>query len=460
MYNEYSEFNRQTTGTLNVFSFVGEQAKPITGAKVSVMDVNGNLITTLQTDKSGQTQKVKLPAPKKSLSLSPVGVIPYAKYNVKVESEGHVTSEIKGVQIFADTESTQPVPLTELGQIRNRQIQEITISDHALLDKVPKLSEEQIQKEVIQEIVFVSFHLLDLPRIPSHVVVHDGHPNDDSAPKYRVAFKDYIINVACSEIYPTWPTESIKANVTCIVSFTLNRIYTELYLGKGKNFTISSSTAFDHKYIHNRNIYSTISNVVNNLFDKYISFSDSSPYVPFLAQYCDGKKVKCPNWLSQWGSKYLADSGKDCIQILKHYYGPKVKLFEAPKAEGSPESFPGHNLQIGSKGKHVTAIQQYINRISQNYPAIGKIEVDGSFGPATQKAIKKFQAIFNLPQTGIVDHGTWYKVSDIYVAVMKFAEGIPPRESRYTSTPFRNVHSLNEEYTYTPYGTWTPMGYL
>ncbi|EEM92550.1 Peptidoglycan-binding domain 1 protein [Bacillus thuringiensis IBL 200] len=427
MYNEYNVFDRQTTGTLNVFSFVGEQAKPITGAKVSVMDVNGNVITTLQTDKSGQTQTIKLPAPKKSLSLSPVGVVPYAKYNVKVESEGHVTSEIKGVQIFADIESTQPVQLTELGQTRNRQIQEITISDHALLGKEPKLSEEQIQKEVIQEMVPMSGHLLDIPRIPSHVIVHDGHPNNNSAPNYRVDFKKYITNVACSEIYPGWPIECIKSNVHCIVSFTLNRVYTEFYRGKGRNFTITSSTRFDHKYNHNATIFSTISNAVNNIFDRYISTSDSSPFLPFLAQYCDGKMVTCPNWLSQWGSKYLADLGKNDMQILQHYYGSKINLFNAPIAEGNLESFPGQNLQIGSTGKYVNALQQYINKISQNYPEIGEITVDGSFGPATQKSVKKFQSIFKLPQTGIVDSGTWYKISDIYVAVMEFAKGIPPR---------------------------------
>ncbi|PFC70404.1 peptidoglycan-binding protein [Bacillus cereus] len=427
MYNEYNVFDRQTTGTLNVFSFVGEQAKPITGAKVSVMDVNGNVITTLQTDKSGQTQTIKLPAPKKSLSLSPVGVIPYAKYNVKVESEGHVTSEIKGVQVFADIESTQPVQLTELGQTRNRQIQEITISDHALLGKVPKLSEEQIQKEVIQEMVPHAYHLLGIPKIPSHVIVHDGHPNNNSAPNYRVDFKNYITNVACSEIYPGWPIECIKSNVHCIVSFTLNRVYTEFYRGKGKHFTITSSTAFDHKYTHNTTIFSTISNAVNNIFDRYISTSDSSPFIPFLAQYCDGKRVTCPNWLSQWGSKYLADLGKNDMQILKHYYGSKINLFNAPIAEGDLESFPGQNLQIGSTGKYVNALQKYINKIAQNYPEIGEITVDGSFGPATEKAVKKFQYIFKLPQTGSVDSGTWYKISDIYVAVMKFAEGTSPR---------------------------------
>ncbi|WP_257145575.1 peptidoglycan-binding protein [Bacillus cereus] len=427
MYNEYNVFDRQTTGTLNVFSFVGEQAKPITGAKVSVMDVNGNVITTLQTDKSGQTQTITLPAPKKSLSLSPVGVIPYAKYNVKVESEGHVTSEIKGVQIFADIESTQPVQLTELGQTRNRQIQEITISDHALLGKVPKLSEEQIQKEVIQEMVPHAHHFLDIPKIPIHIIVHDGHPNNNSAPNYRVDFKNYITNVACSEIYPGWPIECIKSNVHCIVSFTLNRVYTEFYRGKGRNFTITSSTAFDHKYTHNTTIFSTISNAVNNIFDRYISTSDSSPFIPFLAQYCDGKRVTCPNWLSQWGSKYLADLGKNDMQILQHYYGSKINLFNAPIAEGDLESFPGQNLQIGSTGKYVNALQQYINKIAQNYPEIGEVTVDGSFGPATEKSVKKFQSIFKLPQTGSVDSGTWYKISDIYVAVMKFAEGTSPR---------------------------------
>ncbi|MED3181213.1 peptidoglycan-binding protein [Bacillus thuringiensis] len=478
MNTEYNVSERQTTGTLNVSSFLreepkpgagetsflGDQGKPVPGAKVSIRDINGNLLTTLLTDESGQTKNVKLPAPKKSLSLAPVDVIPYAKYNVTVEAPGYVTSEIKGVQIFADTESTQPVPLTDIRQTNNRQPQEITISDHALLGKVPKLLEEQINKEIKSlppaplppAPLPTEYALIMLPEtiVPEYIIVHDGHPNNNSASKYKVSFKAYITNVACSEIYPTWPIESIKANVTCIVSFTLNRIMTEFYKGKGKKFTITSSTAFDHKWIRERTIYQTISNVVDNILARYISFFEYPPHFPFLAQYCDGKRVKCQKWLSQWGSKYLADAGKTDLEILKNYYGSTVKLFTANQAQGLPESFPGYNLQVGSKGDVVKDMQTYLNSISNNYPAIEKLQADGLFGPATQKAIKKFQAIFRLPQTGIVDYITWYKISDIYVAVNKFAEG---RELQHTSSPFRNFHSLNEGDTYSPYVTWVPI---
>ncbi|KAB2395333.1 MULTISPECIES: peptidoglycan-binding protein [Bacillus cereus group] len=453
MYNEYNVSERQNTGTLNVFSFLGEKGKPVAGAKVSIKDINGNLLTTLLTDESGQTKNVKLPTPKKSLSLAPVDVIPYAKYNVTVEAPGYVTSEINGVQIFADTESTQPVRLLETSQRYNRQIQEISISDHTLIGENLKLSEDEINQEVPTKF---HFFIQGETSIPEYVIVHDGHPNN-SAPKHQVDFKSYITNVACSEIYPTWPIECIKANVVCIVSFTLNRIMTEFYKGKEKEFTITSSTAFDHKWIYGRTVFSTISNVVDEIFSKYISIPDSSPPFPFLAQYCEGKKVKCPNWLSQWGSKYLADEGKNHLEILRHYYGQKIKLCTAQEVKGIPLSFPGYNLQVGSKGKAVTDMQTYLNSISNNYPAIEKLQADGLFGPATQKAIKKFQTIFKLPQTGIVDYSTWYKISDIYVAVKKFAQGIPPRESRYKSPLFRNFHFLNEEYTYTPYVTWAPM---
>ncbi|MBC2581939.1 peptidoglycan-binding protein [Clostridium sp. DJ247] len=445
---------RQVTGTLIVFAFVGDQASPIAGAKVSVRDMSGNLIATRQTNESGQTEAIRLESVEKRLSLTPADVEPYSKYNVMVEAAGYVTVEIKGVQIFADTESIQQIELTRAERTYSRQVvQEFNISEHELVRGEVKLKEEEIEKVVPTQFFFL---LQGDPVVPSHVIVHDGHPNNASRPKYTVDFKTYIKNVACSEIYPTWPIEAIKANVVCIISFTLNRVYTEFYRSKGKDFTITSSTAFDHKYIHNRNIYANISNVVDSIFTEYIKNPNPEIDAPFLSQYCDGRRVKCPGWLTQWGSKSRADLGENYLQILKYFYGSEFEVKRAKQVQGIPESFPGSNLQIGSSGKDVETIQTYLNRISKNYPAIQKLPVDSLFGAKTQDQVKRFQRIFRLPQTGIVDYATWYKISDIYVAVTKLAEG-PAGGQRTSISAFTNSLSLNERYAYAPHVTWVPM---
>ena len=251
------------------------------------------------------------------------------------------------------------------------------------------------------------------------MIVHDGHPTNVNAPKYWVPFKDYIKNVASSEVYANWPEETLKANILCIISFTLNRVFTEWYRNQGHDFTITSSTAVDQKYSHGRNIFTEISMVVDNLFNTYITRPGIRQ--PLFAQYCDGRRVSCPNWLSQWGSKYLGDQGYDAVSILRHYYGSDIYLANAPKVEGVPSSFPGTSLQTGSSGPNVRTIQEQLNTISNNFPAIPKVRVDGTFGEETRNAVLAFQRIFDLPQSGIVDFPTWYRISGIYVALARLA---------------------------------------
>ena len=233
-------------------------------------------------------------------------------------------------------------------------------------------------------------------------------------------FKDYIKNVACSEIYSTWPDATLRANVLAIISFVLNRVFTEWYRGKGYDFTITSSTAYDHAFVYGRNIYKSISIVVDEMFNTYITKFGIRQ--PLLAQYCDGKKVSCPNWMSQWGSKYLGDQGYNAINILRRYYGQDIYLEQARKVSGIPASYPGVVLQVGSRGKDVRTIQNQLLTISRNYPAIPKLKVDGIFGNMTRQAVQIFQQVFYLPASGLVDFPTWYKISNIYVAVAKLAE--------------------------------------
>ncbi len=205
-----------------------------------------------------------------------------------------------------------------------------------------------------------------------------------------------------------------------IISFVLNRVYTEWYRNKGYDFTITSSTAYDHAFFYGRNIYKSISIIVDEMFNTYITKFGIRQ--PLLAQYCDGKKVSCPNWLSQWGSKYLGDQGYSAINILRRYYGQDIYLDQAQKISGIPISFPGTILQVGSRGQNVRTIQSQLSAINKNYPAIPKLKVDGIFGNQTRQAVQTFQNVFYLPATGLVDFKTWYKISNVYVAVQKLAE--------------------------------------
>ena len=235
-----------------------------------------------------------------------------------------------------------------------------------------------------------------------------------------IPYKDYIKNVASCEIYSTWPESAIVANILAIMSFTLNRVFTEWYRNKGYDFTITSSTAFDHKWINGKTLYDTISYTVDQIFANYLS----RPNVlqPILTQYCDGKRVTCPNWMSQWGSKNLGDSGYSAIEILRYYYGDNMYINTATAISGIPSSWPGSDLTIGFTGEKVRQLQTQLNRIAQNYPLIPTITVDGIYGNNTANAIRVFQGIFGLPQTGVVDYPTWYRISDIYVGVSKIAE--------------------------------------
>ena len=245
-------------------------------------------------------------------------------------------------------------------------------------------------------------------------MVHDGPVNDSAAGNYYVRYKDYIKNVASSEIYATWPREALKANILAILSFTLNRVYTEWYRGKGFDFTITNSTAFDQAFTFGRNIFQSVSDVVDEVFTTYISRPGIMQ--PLFTQYSDGKRIRREGWLSQWGSKELGDQGFSALQILKNYYGYDIILKEAKKVEGIPLSFQGV-LRVGSTGEAVRTIQQQLNAISNNYPLIPKVIEDGAYGERTAEAVRTFQKIFKLPITGEVNFPTWYRISDLFVAI-------------------------------------------
>ena len=269
------------------------------------------------------------------------------------------------------------------------------------------------------------------PIIPTVITVHLGKP-DETARNVTVPFDEYIKNVSSGEIYPNWPIDAIKANVLAEISFALNRIYNEWYPSKGYNFDITSTSAYDQSFGENRQFFERISQVVDEYFNNYIVKEDQVQ--PLFAQYCDGKVTKCDG-LSQWGSVTLADSGKTPLEILKYYYGDDIKIIYNAPVEENIESYPGFPVELGTTGDFVRLLKIELNRIGRNYPAIPVITDDSIFFTVeTEQAVKKFQEIFNLDKTGIVDKTTWYKIKYLYNSVKNisnlYSEGISPDEAK------------------------------
>lgn len=408
-------------GRLRVQCFNGESYIPVDNCNISIepskSETIKNITRKLSTNSLGLTETIDLSAPSFAYSQEPTNNMPYSLYDITVERSGFETVVIKEAQIFPNETAYQRVNLVERNNLRASRADVIVVLPNTLFGNFPAKIPENPDKPLPLPSSGV---VLPQPVIPEYITVHEGSPNDNSAPNYRVPYKDYLKNVASCEIYSTWPETTIRANIFCIVSFTLNRIYTEWYRGKGKKFDITSSTAYDHAFNYGRNIYDSISKVVDEIFSTYIRRFGRKQ--PLLTQYCDGKNVTCPQWLSQWGSKYLGDQGKVPYEILTYYYGNDIELVTADRVKGSPSSYPGYDLTIGSSGESVRMVQDFLNRISQNYPLIPKVAVDGVFGPSTAEAVRVFQGIFNLPQNGIVDYATWYKISDVYVGVTRIAE--------------------------------------
>jgi len=411
--------NNIDTGYLKISATTNNGYTPIPGARIEISSTGEpeRILEVIETDSSGQSQTVALEAPPLEYSMEPSDNQPYSEYNIRVTAPNYDEQIISGIQILSGETGIQSVNLL-LSPENQNIFNPIVIDGHTLWEYYPpKIAEAEIKpmnetgEIVLRRVV-----------VPETIVVHDGVPSDPTATNYYVPYAEYIKNVACCEIYSTWSESTIQANVLAIMSFTLNRVYTEWYRNKGYNFTITSSTAYDHKWINGKTIYENVSQIVDSLFGNFLARPNVKQ--PILTQYCDGKRVTCPNWMTQWGSKALGDDGLSAIEILRYYYGNDMYINTAEIVSGIPSSYPGYNLSIGSSGDAVLQIQEQLNRISLNYPAIPEISVDGIFGNNTANAVKKFQNIFNLPASGIVDYPTWYKISQIYVGVSKIAENV------------------------------------
>ncbi|MEF9991153.1 MAG: peptidoglycan-binding protein [Romboutsia sp.] len=397
--------------TISVIDY--EDSYAIENAKISIYYIHRCndkwelLCDNLMTDESGQVRKIGLYAPNIEYSEVPENTErPYSRYVVEVTKNGYEKGRVSGIQVLPCIEALQTIELKQLGK-KYSVPSEFAIEEHKLYaGYTPKIIESETTSFVLNRVV-----------VPEFVVVHDGLPTNKNATDYWVYFQDYIKNVASSEIYATWPKSTIYANIIAIISFTLNRVYTEWYKNQGYRFTITSTTQYDHKFIYNRNIFDTIDRAVDDIFNTYISRGNKIQ--PLLAQYCDGKQTQCPGVMTQWGSKYLGDQGYSYDRILKYYYGNDIEFNKAAIISGIPTSYPGYDLSVGSRGKEVKTIQSQLNVISKGYPAIPKINEDGIYGAKTKENVEIFQKIFDLPKTGIVNFATWYEISRIYVAISK-----------------------------------------
>jgi len=410
-----AQVGTQNFGQIRINLITAGEFRPVENATVQISSTSDpeTVIEEVKTNESGQTQAIDVPAPNIENSMEPESGQPYSEYNITATAPGFERLLVSGVQVFPQVTALQESRLNASQEPAER---DISIPPHTLFgDFPPKIAEDEIKtvaetgEIVLSEVV-----------IPETIIVHDGPPDDASANNYYVRYRDYIKNVASSEIYATWSESTIIANILAIMSFTLNRVYTEWYRGKGYNFTITSSTAYDQFFVYGRNIHTNISSIVDTIFSNYLTRPNIQQ--PVLTQYCDGRTVTCPKWLSQWGSKELGERGYEAIEILRNYYGNNMYIETAEQVSGVPSSFPGTNLSIGSRGDSVRQMQQQLSRISDNFPAIPKVADDGVFGTTTEEAVKKFQEIFGLPANGIVDFPTWYKISAIYVAVSRIAE--------------------------------------
>ena len=286
-----------------------------------------------------------------------------------------------------------------------------------------------------------------LPVVPTNITVHLGEP-DQAAQDITIPFTDYISNVAASELYPTWPRASLEANIYAIISFALNRVYNEWYRSKGYNFDITSSPTYDQTYTLNRSTYENIDDIVNDIFDNYVV--KGSQVQPYFTRYCDGRKTTCDG-LSQWGSVGLANQGKSALDILKTYYGNDISIkYDAPVGDVE-------EVGLGYAGNPVLAIQRDLRRIRKNYPAIPDISGSlGIFDKETEDAVKKFQQIFSLPITGVVDKGTWYKIKYVYNSVKKlsdlYSEGLSEEEATFLYTDLLKYGDTGIEVDLLKYG--------
>ena len=400
----------KNTGTLRIQTFAARQSAPMEGVTVAVQG-DGFTLHCI-TDATGSAADIPVEAPACTLSLDEDNTIrPYAVVSLTAAKSGYRTVRIEGIQIFAGQITlAQPamIPVTEEG--KDIPDAPIVIPPHPLFAGSGGSGAQPVENCVPR--------VLDKVIIPKNITVHLGKPAA-SARNVTVSFRDYIANVASSEVYPTWPEQALRANIHCQISLALNRIYTEWYPSKGYTFNITNSTSYDQYYVHGRTVFDVMVRITDDIFNTYLR--KRGTVNPYYSEYCDGKSVTCPG-LKQWGTVTLANQGRTALQILKYYYGNDIEIVRTNNIQSIPQSYPGSPIRQGDSGTAVFTLQRQLNRITKDYPFLGKLTVDGVFGNRMAATVRAFQKQFNLTADGMVGRQTWYKISYIYVSVKDLAE--------------------------------------
>ena len=400
----------KNTGILRIQAFGARQSSPIEGVLVTV---SGNGFTAQRiTDETGTAADLSIEAPSCALSLQEDNTIrPYAVVDLTATKAGFRTVRIQGVQIFAGQVTlAQPEMIPETEEDRDVVNPPIVIPEHSLFTGDGGSGPDPMENCVPR--------VLSRVIIPKNITVHLGKPAA-SARNVTVSFRDYIANVASSEVYPTWPEQALRANIHCQISLALNRIYTEWYPSKGYTFNITNSTSYDQYYVHGRTVFDVMVRITDDIFNTYLR--KTGTVNPYYSEYCDGKSVTCPG-LKQWGTVTLANQGRNALQILKYYYGNDIEIIRTSNIQSIPQSYPGSPIRQGDSGTAVFTLQRQLNRITKDYPFLGLLTVDGVFGARMAATVRAFQKQFNLTADGMVGRQTWYKISYIYVSVKDLAE--------------------------------------
>ncbi len=399
------------TGYLRMQARTAHEALPLGGVVVTVWDDEGRSVYELMTDENGETETVPLKTLDKIYSRDAYFTgPPFISYQVTAWSEDFYGVSVTEIPIYDGETAVLPLVLTpRTAAGRSPYPSAITVGMPAA-----SLPGEDRQRGSME-----APYVLRQVAIPNPITVHLGSPAS-SAANVQVSFPDYVKNVASSEIYPTWPEAALRANIYAIVTFALNRVYTEWYKSRGYEFDITNSTAYDQYFIYGRPVYESISRIVDEIFNVYARRPGQN--APYFTSFCNGTTAVCRG-LSQWGTVTLAEQGRTPLEILRYYYPKDLELVETNVITGMTSSYPGTPLRQGSRGLNVELIQGYLNRIRKNYPAIPAISGEkGVFGSATKAAVTKFQNVFGLAADGVVGRATWYKISALYAAVTKLAE--------------------------------------
>ena len=398
-------------GILRIHSYAARRSAPMAGVSVTV--TGEGFTASRVTGEDGLAADIEIEAPACSLSLDENNTTeqPYAVCDLVAEKPGYRPVRIEGVQIFSGQATLAHLEMTPANARIVEEDAPVVIPPHLLFSgsggsgSAPDTPAGNAR--VLSSVV-----------IPTHITVHLGRPNE-SARNVTVSFRDYIANVASSEVYPTWPEQALRANIHCQISLALNRIYTEWYPSRGYNFNITGSPGYDQAYVHGRTVFDVMVRLTDDIFSTFIR--KTGTVNPYFSEYCDGKTVSCPG-LKQWGTVTLAEQGRSALSILRYYYGNDVEVIRTSNIASIPESYPGSPVRRGDRGPSVFTLQRQLNRITKDYPFFGTLTPDGIFGEQMAETVKRFQRQFSLTADGVVGRQTWYKISYIYVSVKDLAE--------------------------------------